>query len=160
MISSKNEGVFIRDLRNLTGQIIFDAWRASLNVGPKRPVRWNDSRHASSWWLFCPAELRGQAALESYVSFVIKIFVIHLNMAPAQWGNTWWQKLTWQCWTSQESQNSLNWLVGRSMKQLWPFWRGKKVRNYNSKFAEEIHIWHPCKSILTKMIEKMFQTGS
>jgi hypothetical protein len=49
MISSKNERVFIRDLSNLTLQIIFDAWWASMNIGSKRPIAWNNSRHAPSW---------------------------------------------------------------------------------------------------------------
>ena len=48
MISSKNERVFIRDLSDLTLQIIFDAWWASMNVGSKRPIAWKNSRHAPS----------------------------------------------------------------------------------------------------------------
>jgi len=38
MISWKNERVFIRDLSDLTLQIIFDAWWASMNVGSKRRI--------------------------------------------------------------------------------------------------------------------------
>jgi len=38
MISSKNERVFVRDLSDLTLQIIFDAWWASMNLGSKRPI--------------------------------------------------------------------------------------------------------------------------
>jgi hypothetical protein len=49
MISSKNERVFIRDLSDLTLEIIFDACWASMNVGSKRPVAWNNSRHPPSW---------------------------------------------------------------------------------------------------------------
>jgi len=51
MISSKNERVFIHDWSDLTLQIIFDAWWASMNVGSKRPIVWKNSRHASSWRL-------------------------------------------------------------------------------------------------------------
>jgi hypothetical protein len=36
----------------------------------------------------CTAGLRRQAALASYVSFVIKFFAIHQTMGPAEWGNT------------------------------------------------------------------------
>jgi hypothetical protein len=36
----------------------------------------------------CTVELRGPAALASYVSFVIKFIAIHQNMGPAQCGNT------------------------------------------------------------------------
>jgi hypothetical protein len=49
MISSNNERVFIHDLSNLTLQIIFNAWWASMNVGLKQPIAWNNSRHAPSW---------------------------------------------------------------------------------------------------------------
>jgi len=38
MISSKNECIFIRDLSDLTLQIIFYAWWASKNVGSKRRI--------------------------------------------------------------------------------------------------------------------------
>jgi hypothetical protein len=49
LIFSNNERVFIRDLSDLTLQIIFDAWWASMNVGLKRPIAWNNSRHVPSW---------------------------------------------------------------------------------------------------------------
>ena len=49
VISSKNNCVSIRDLRDLTWKIIFDAWCASMNVGWKRPIAWNDSSHTPSW---------------------------------------------------------------------------------------------------------------
>jgi len=52
MISSKNERVFIRDFSDLTLQIIFDACWASMNIGSKRPIVWNNSRHAPSWWFY------------------------------------------------------------------------------------------------------------
>jgi len=48
MISSKNECVFICDWSDLTYQIIFDAWWASLNVGWKQSFGWNNSRHVPS----------------------------------------------------------------------------------------------------------------
>jgi len=49
MISSKNEIDFIRDLSDLTWQIIFNARWASINVASKRPIALNSSRHAPSW---------------------------------------------------------------------------------------------------------------
>jgi len=49
MISSTNEGGFIRVLSDNTLQIIFDAWWASMNVGWKRPIACNNSRYAPSW---------------------------------------------------------------------------------------------------------------
>jgi len=55
MISSKNECFFIRDLSNLTLQIIFNGWWALMNVGSNRPNGWNDSRHVSQrrFYLHC-----------------------------------------------------------------------------------------------------------
>jgi hypothetical protein len=49
MISSKNESVCIRDLSDLTSQIIFDAWWALMHHGSKRPITCNNSRYALSW---------------------------------------------------------------------------------------------------------------
>jgi hypothetical protein len=65
MISSKNERVFIRDLSDLTLQIIFDAWWASMNVGSKRPIAWNNSRHAPLWqfYLHCGMEENGSPGI-------------------------------------------------------------------------------------------------
>jgi len=58
MISSKNEGVFIRNLSDLTLQIILDAWWASMNVGSKLHIVWKISRHVPSWrfYLHCGIE--------------------------------------------------------------------------------------------------------
>ena len=65
MISSKNERVFIRDLTDLTLQIVFDAWWASMTVGSKRPIAWNNSRHAPSWrfYLHCGIEETGSPGI-------------------------------------------------------------------------------------------------
>jgi len=51
MIFSKIDRFFIRDLSDLTLQIIFNAWWVSMNVHSKRSIAWNDCRHAS-WWRF------------------------------------------------------------------------------------------------------------
>jgi len=42
MRSSKNERVFIEDLSDLTLQIIFHAWWATMNVGSKWSMAWNN----------------------------------------------------------------------------------------------------------------------
>jgi len=57
MISSKKERVFIDDISDLTLQIIFDAWWASMNIGSKRPIAWNKSRHAPSWRFYLHCEM-------------------------------------------------------------------------------------------------------
>jgi hypothetical protein len=65
MISSKNDCVFIHDLSDLTLQIIFNAWWASMNVGSKRPIAWNNSRHAPLWqfYLHCGIEETGSPGI-------------------------------------------------------------------------------------------------
>jgi hypothetical protein len=65
VISSTNECVFIRHLSDLNLQIIFDAWWASMNVGSKRPIAWNNSRHAPSWqfYLHCGMEENGSPGI-------------------------------------------------------------------------------------------------
>jgi len=52
MISSQNVSVCICDLSDLTLQIVFDAWWASMNVGSKQSIAWNNSRHVPSWRFF------------------------------------------------------------------------------------------------------------
>jgi len=65
MISSKNEWVIIRDLTNLTLQIIFDTSWASMNVGLKHPIARKHSRHAPSWHfnLHCGIEETGSPGI-------------------------------------------------------------------------------------------------
>jgi len=65
MISSKNEHFFIHDLSDLKLQIMFDAWWASMNEWSKRPIAWNDSRHAPSWrfYLHCGIEETGNPGI-------------------------------------------------------------------------------------------------
>jgi len=65
MISSKHEAVFISELRNLTLQIIFDAWWALMNVDSKRPIAWHNSRHAPSWRFYshCGIDVTGSPGI-------------------------------------------------------------------------------------------------
>jgi len=65
MSSSKNELVFICDLSDLTLQLIFDAWWASMNVNLKWPIAWNNSRHVPSWrcYLHCWIEETGSPGI-------------------------------------------------------------------------------------------------
>jgi len=64
-ISSKNQRVFIRDLSDLTLQIIFDAWWESMSEGSKRPFIWDNSRDAPSWrfYLHCRIEETGSPGM-------------------------------------------------------------------------------------------------
>ena len=61
----KNEYVFIRDLNDLTLQIIFDAWWTSMNVDSKLSIAWNNSTHAPSWrfYLHCGLEESGSPGI-------------------------------------------------------------------------------------------------
>jgi len=65
MICAKNKHIFIRDLTNLILQNIFDAWWASMNVGSKQPIGWDNSRHAPSWrfYLHCGTEETGSPGI-------------------------------------------------------------------------------------------------
>jgi len=65
MISFKNELIFFRDLIDLTSQIIFDAWWASINVDWTWPIAWNNSRHVPLWhfYLHCGIEETGSAGI-------------------------------------------------------------------------------------------------
>jgi len=62
---SKKEGVCIHDLGNLTLQMIFDGWLASMIDGSKRPVAWNNSRHVRLWrcYLHCGIEETGSRGI-------------------------------------------------------------------------------------------------
>jgi len=59
MISSKNEQVFIHDLSDLTLEMLFDAWWASMNLDSKSLIAWNYSRHLSSWQLYLHCGIEG-----------------------------------------------------------------------------------------------------
>ena len=65
LISSKNDNLFIRDLGDLTLQIIFAEWWASMNEGSKRPIARNNARHAPSWrvYLQCGIEESGSPGI-------------------------------------------------------------------------------------------------
>jgi hypothetical protein len=73
MISSKNECVFIRQLRDLTLQIIFDAWWTSMTVGSKLLIAWNCSWYAFSWgfYLHCGIEETGSPGFICIVCYQV-----------------------------------------------------------------------------------------
>jgi len=49
MISSKDELGSLHDFSYITLQILLDAWWASMNGHLKRPIAWDNFRHALSW---------------------------------------------------------------------------------------------------------------
>jgi len=83
MISSKNEHVFIRNLSDLTFQILFDAELASMKVGSKCHIAWNHSSHASAWQfhLDCRIEETGSPG-------IIWIVCHHVLRHPSEHGTS------------------------------------------------------------------------
>ena len=73
MISSNNERVFIGDLNDLTLQIIFDAWWASMNVGSKGSIAWKNSRNGPSrrFYLHCGIEQTGSPGIICIVCYQV-----------------------------------------------------------------------------------------
>jgi hypothetical protein len=61
-ISSQKEGVFIRDLSDFTLQIILNDWLASMNIGLKRLIALDNSRHAPAWQFYIHCGTEGTAS--------------------------------------------------------------------------------------------------
>jgi len=84
VIASENEHVFIRDVRDLTLQIIFDAWWALIDADLKGPIAWKNSRHAP-WWQFhlhCGIEETGNPG-------IICIMCHQVLRHPSEHGTSW-----------------------------------------------------------------------
>ena len=62
VVSSTNDRVCIYDLSDLTLQIIFVAWLASMNVGAKWPIAWTHSWHAPSWQFYLHCGIKETAS--------------------------------------------------------------------------------------------------
>jgi len=75
----------------------------------------------------CTAEMRGLAALASYISFVMIFLAIHQNMGPASFGHSCWQNCTVLSEINQRSQKLLHWLVEQTVDAHWLYRRGKDV---------------------------------
>jgi len=137
IISCKTEDVFICDLSDLTLQIIFDGWWASMNVSFKHPLAWNNLRHASLWWFYlhCGIEETGSPGIICIICHQVlrhqsehgtssmgkhllaKAHITKLNKL------TEWEVTELTCSTA--------------MKQLQPYWRDKKVM----EFQLSVHKW-------------------
>jgi hypothetical protein len=65
MTTSETERVFIRDLKDHTLPIAFDAWWTSMNVDSKLSIACNNSRHAPSGrvYLRCAMETSGNLGI-------------------------------------------------------------------------------------------------
>jgi hypothetical protein len=65
MIFSINENVFLRDMTNVTLQIIYDAWWSSMNMDSKLSITWKHSRYAHLWrfYFHCRIEKTGSPGI-------------------------------------------------------------------------------------------------
>jgi len=83
MISSKNHDVLMRDMCNLTLQILFDAWWASINLGFKHPIDWNRSRLATFWRFYLNCRIA-----ETGIPGIISIICHHVLHHPSECGTS------------------------------------------------------------------------
>ena len=142
MISSKYERVFIRDLGDLTLQIIFDASWASMNIRSKHPIARDNSRLAPCWpfYLHCGREKTGSGSI-----------IYHLSSSSLP-SITTWDRLNWETLAGKSAHREVTVLSRVGNNRIDQFngpWirfshteEAKRLRNYNSQFAKEIHIWH------------------
>jgi len=47
-------------------EILFDGWWASMNIGLKQPIAWNNTQHAPSWQLYLHCRLDETASAKKY----------------------------------------------------------------------------------------------
>jgi len=127
MISSKDEVVFIRNLCDLTFQIIAEAWGAWMNIDSKHPITWSNSRHASLW------RLNLHCGIEETASPCI-IFTVchHVQPHPSHHGTSSMgkhllAKVHIAELNKSQSQKFLNWQVQPLLKRLGPYWRDRSV---------------------------------
>jgi len=84
MISSKNARVFICDLNDLTLQIIFDSWWASMNVDLEWPIDWTNPRNAPSWQFYWHCGIQ-----ETRSPGIISIVGLHVLRHTSKHGTSW-----------------------------------------------------------------------
>jgi len=143
MMSSNNGRGSIRDLSDLTLQIIFDAWWASMDEGSKRPIAWNNSRHAPPWrfYLYCGIDGTGSPG-------IICIVCHQVLRHPSEHGTSSMGKYL----LAKVHIAKLNELTVSEVTELTSSMvdetgfghtqAGRKSRNSNCKFAKEIQIDH------------------
>ena len=161
LISSKKQGVCIWNLSDRTIQIIFDVWWASMNVGLKRPIAWNNSRHAPSWpfYLHCRIEVTGSPGIicivchqvlhhpsEHVTSPMGKHLLAKADIAKLN-------ELTKLEVTKLTSSTVDETALGILKRQGS---RGITIVRVQRKFIFDIQVW----SILTELTDKTLQTGS
>ena len=126
-ISSKHEPVFIRYLSDLTWQIIFNAWWASMIVGSKWPIACKYSRYVPSWWFYlhCGIEETGSPG-------IICIVCHQVLRHPSEHGTTSRGKhLLPKAHIAkliELTESEVTELTSSMVYETaWPSWRGKEV---------------------------------
>jgi len=161
MISSKNKCVFIRNISNISWQIILDAWCASINVASKCPIAWNISRHAPAWrfYLHCGIE---ETSSPGIICIVCQQVLHH----PSKHGTSSTGKdlvAKAQIAKLKELKNSEFTILTSSsvdetglaiLKRQWS--SGIMQVSLLRKFIFAVQVW----SILTELTDKMHQTGT
>jgi len=140
MLSSKNPRVFIRDLNDNTFQIIFDAWLAFRNIGCKQSIAWKNSRHAPSWrfYLHCGIEETGSPD-------IICICCHQVFYHPSDHGTSSMGKhllaKEYIAKLNELTESEVTELISSTINKaaLAILKRQRKLWNFNSKFAKEIH---------------------
>jgi len=160
-ITSKNEHIRICEVSKLIFQIIFDAWLASINVGLKRPIAWNKSRHASSWqfYLHSGSEETGNPG-------IIRIICHQLLCHPSEHGTSSMGKH----FLDKAQIAKLNKFKESDVAELtssmvnetalamlrWQGSWGITIVSSQRKFILDLLVW----SILTELTDKTLQPGS
>jgi len=78
MITFKNKCVCIHDLSDLTWQIIFDVGWASIIVGSKRPITWDNYWYAPFWRFYLHCHIQ-EASSPGIIRIVCHQFLRHLS---------------------------------------------------------------------------------
>jgi len=146
MISSKNDRVLIRDLSDLTLQIVFDAWWASMNVGSKRPIASNDSRHAPSWRFYSHCGIK-----ETGSPGIICIVCHQVLRHPSEHGTSSMGKhLLAKAHIAKLNDETALAILERQGSRGIPIVSSQKKINLTIQVS----------SLLTELTDKMLETGS
>jgi len=141
MIPAENESVVIRDLSNLTFQIIFDAMWPSMNVSSKCPIARSNSRHAPSVALLF--------ALRNCGDWQPRHHMYHLSSSSSPSIRTW-DQLHGETLAGKSAHGEvkqINRVGGFWIEQYNHWWNccshveyTRQLWNYNSQLAKKTYI--------------------
>jgi hypothetical protein len=167
VISSKNECVFIRDLGVLTVHMIFDARWASMNVGLKWPIAWNNSRHVplGQFYLHCGSEETRSPCIVCIVCQQVLPHPSHhvtSSMGKQLLGNAHIAK--WNKLTESEVTELTSWMVDETALAIlkWQGSWGIPILSVQSKMIFDIQFipyWLKWQTECSKLSAKDFETS-